>query len=191
MGRSERELMLAGELYWAGDAELVALRRRARRLTRAFNQTTEEEPEERRRLLTELFGAVGPRVEVEPSFRCDYGFNIYAGDNLFMNFGCVLLDCAPIRIGANCLMAPNVHLYAATHPAEPEVRATGRELARPITIGDDVWLGGGVIVCPGVTIGDGCVIGAGSVVTRDVPSRSIAAGNPCRVIRAVDIGRVD
>lgn len=186
MPRSERELMLAGELYLASDPELVALRRKARSLTRRFNQAGEDETDLRREIITELFGAVGSRFEIEPPFRCDYGFNIHAGDNLFMNFGCVVLDCAPIRIGRNVLMGPGVHLYAATHPVEPEVRATGRELAFPITIGDDVWIGGHVVVCPGVTIGDRCVIGAGSVVTRDIPPGSIAAGNPCRVIRRVE-----
>lgn len=183
MPPTERKLMLSGELYLASDPELVALRRRARRLTRLFNQTTEEQPDERRTIITDLFGAVGPRFEIEPAFQCDYGFNIFAGDNVFMNFGCVFLDCAPIRIGRNVLFGPGVHLYAATHPTDPVVRATGRELAFPITIGDDVWIGGGVIVCPNVTIGDRCVIGAGSVVTKDVPAGMVAAGNPCRVIR--------
>lgn len=181
---SERELMLAGALYLASDPELVAARRRARRLTRLFNHTTEEEIEERRRLIAELFGAIGANFEIEPELRCDYGFNIFAGENLYMNFGCVLLDCAPIRLGRNVLMGPGVHLYAATHPTDAGVRATGRELARPITIGNDVWIGGGVIVCPGVTIGDRCVIGAGSVVTKDIPAGMIAAGNPCKVVRS-------
>lgn len=183
---TQHHLMLAGDLYNASDAELVAMRRNARRLTRLFNESKEEEVERRRSLITELFGAVGPKFEIEPPFRCDYGVNIHAGDNLYMNFGCVLLDCAPIRIGRNALFAPNVHLYAATHPVDPRVRATGLELARPITIGDDVWLGGGVIVCPGVTIGDGSVIGAGSVVTKDIPAGVVAAGNPCRVIRVIE-----
>jgi maltose O-acetyltransferase len=178
--------MLAGELYLSADRELVELRRRARRQTRAYNETTEEEPDKRRAILTELFGAAGPRLEVETPFRCDYGWNIFAGDNLYMNFGCVLLDCAPIRLGRNVMMAPNVHLYTATHPVDPVVRASGRELAFPITIGDDVWLGGGAIVCPGVTIGDGAVIGAGSVVTKDIPALCVAVGNPCRVIRTIE-----
>ncbi len=183
--KTERELMLAGEMYLASDPELVEARRRARRLTRMFNQSTEEEVELRRRLIGELFGAVGARFEIEPSFRCDYGFNIYAGENLFVNFGAVFLDCAPIRIGRNAFLAPGVHLYAATHPKDAAERVLGREYALPITIGDDVWLGGGVIVCPGVTIGDRCVIGAGSVVTKNIPAGVVAAGNPCRVIRNV------
>jgi maltose O-acetyltransferase len=181
--KSERELMLAGEMYLASDPELVDARRRARRLTRLFNQSTEEEVELRRRLIGELFGAVGARFEIEPSFRCDYGFNIFAGDNLFVNFGAVFLDCAPIRIGRNAFLAPGVHLYTATHPTDAATRVAGREYALPITIGDDAWLGGRVIVCPGVTIGDRCVIGAGSVVTKNIPAGVVAAGNPCRVIR--------
>lgn len=177
--------MLAGELYVAADPELVAMRRRARRLTRAFNATTEEEPDERLRILRELFGAVGPRAEVEPPFRCDYGSHVFVGDNFYANFGCVILDCAAVRIGRNVMFAPNVQLFAATHPIVAAERIAGPELARPITIGDNVWVGGGAIVCPGVTIGDNAVIGAGSVVTRDVPANVVAAGNPCRVIRAV------
>lgn len=183
--RSERELMLAGEMYLASDPELVEARRRARRLTRLFNQSTEEEPELRRKLIAELFGVIGNKFEIEPSFQCDYGCNIYAGENLFVNFGAVFLDCAPIRIGRNVMMAPGVHLYTATHPTNAVERASGREFALPITIGDDVWLGGGVIVCPGATIGDACVIGAGSVVTKNIPPGMIAVGNPCRVLRPV------
>ncbi len=123
------------------------------------------------------------RFEIEPDFRCDFGFNILAGDNLFMNFGCVLLDCAPITIGDNVLIGPGVHMYAATHPVDPAVKATGRELAFPITIGSDVWIGGHATICPGVTIGDGAVIGAGSVVTKDVPPRTVVAGNPAMPLR--------
>ncbi len=182
---TERELMLSGELYFAYDPELVELRGRARRLTRLYNATREDEPRERERLLRELLGACGERVEIEPPFRCDYGSNIRLGDGVYMNFDCVILDCAPISIGERTLLGPGVHLYAATHPADPDVRATLRELARPISIGRNAWIGGGAIICPGVTIGDEAVIGAGSVVTRDVPARVIAAGNPCRVIRPV------
>lgn len=182
---SEKRKMLAGEPYLPADPELVAERKRARRLTRRFNQTTEEEVEEREGLLKDLFGSVGGRVEIEPPFRCDYGSHIHVGDGFYMNFGGVILDCAEVRIGRNVLCGPGVHLYAATHPLEAAERARGPELAKPIVIGDDVWLGGGVIVCPGVTIGAGTTIGAGSVVTADVPAGVLAAGNPCRVIRAL------
>jgi len=181
--RTERELMLAGELYLAADPELVAERRRARRLTRLYNLTTEEEPDRRPELLRALFGTVGPAVEIEPPFHCDYGWNIDAGDGLYMNFGCVILDCNPVRIGANVLFGPYVQLYAGFHPTDPALRRTGRELAAPITIGDNVWIGGGAIICPGVTIGENSTIGAGSVVTRDIPAGVVAVGNPCRVLR--------
>lgn len=181
--RTEKQKMLAGELYRASDAELVADRLRARALTRRFNATTEEETSEREALLRALLGRVEGRLEIEPPFRCDYGEHIEVGDNLYMNFGCVILDCARVRIGRNVFCGPGVQIYAATHPLDPGIRSEGLESALPVTIGDDVWLGGGVIVCPGVTIGRGSTIGAGSVVTRDVPPNVFAAGNPCRVIR--------
>ena len=149
-------------------------------MTRMYNATTEEETARRRELLVELFGAIGAGEEIEPDFRCDYGFNIRAGAKLFMNFGCVVLDCAPVTIGDGCLFGPGVHIYAATHPTDPAVRLTGRELARPVTIGHNVWVGGGAIICPGVTIGDGAVIGAGAVVTRDVGAGVTVVGNPGR-----------
>lgn len=180
---SELSNMLAGDLYLASDPQLVAMRRRARSITRLFNATREDELETRRSLLTELFGRCTENVEIEPMFQCDYGTNIYLGDRVYMNFGCVILDCAKVTIGERTLLGPNVHLYAATHPTDPRVREGGRELARPISIGRNVWIGGGSIICPGVTIGDNAVIGAGSVVTRDVAAGVIAAGNPCKALR--------
>src|SRR5262249_32580449 len=147
---------------------LTAARARARRLTRAFNATAEDELERRAALLRELFGAAGEGIFIEPPFQCDYGENIHVGERFYANFGCVFLDCAPVRIGHRVLLGPGVHLYAATHPIDPEARAAGPELARPITIGDDAWIGGSVVVLPGVTIGAGTTIGAGSVVTRDI-----------------------
>ena len=177
--------MLAGELYLANDPELVALRNRARQITRAYNSTIETERDVRRTLLNRLLGQMPPKIEIEPPFRCDYGTNIVLGTNFYANFGVVMLDCAPIRIGDNALLAPNVQLYAAHHPLDVQTRLTGAELASPITIGDNVWIGGGAIVLPGVSIGDNVTIGAGSVVTRDVPSNVVAVGNPCRVIREI------
>ena len=177
---SELDLMLAGKLYLASDPELVKLRRNARRLTRLFNQTTEEEPERRSALLAELFGRLGPGAEIEPPFRCDYGFNIRAGARLYMNFGCVVLDCGSVTIGDGCLFGPGVHIYGATHPTDAAVRRSGRELGTHVTIGNNVWIGGGAIICPGVRIGDDAVIGAGSVVTRDVSAGEIVVGNPAR-----------
>ena len=183
---SERRKMLAGQLYRASDAELTAARRRARRLTRMFNLTTEEESERRLQLLAELFGRIGLSIEIEPPFACDYGTNIHAGDGLYLNFGCVILDCARVDIGCNVQMGPGVHIYTAHHPTDPNARATGLELATAVRIGEQVWIGGGARICPGVTIGDGATIGAGSVVVKDVPARVIAAGNPCRILRRLD-----
>ena len=181
--QSQRQKMLAGELYLASDPELVALRARARQITRAYNNTTESERDVRRALLNRLLGRMAPKMEIEPPFRCDYGTNIFIGDNFYANFGVVMLDCAEIHIGDNAFLAPNVQLYTAHHPLDPQIRASGLEAATPIRIGDNVWLGGGAIVLPGVTIGDNTTIGAGSVVTRDIPGGVVAAGNPCRVLR--------
>lgn len=180
--------MLAGELYLAADPELVGLRRAARRLTRRYNETGEDETDVRLDILRTLLGRSGPRLEIEPPFRCDYGTHIEVGDGFYMNFDGVILDCAPVTIGDDVLCGPGVHIYAATHPLQPDVRITGLESARPVTIGNRVWLGGGVIVCPGVTIGDGTTIAAGSVVTRDIPAGVLAGGNPCRVIRSLAPG---
>ena len=183
--RTEREKMIAGELYRPDDPELVQLRLRARRLTRLFNATTEEEPERRQELLRELFGTLPDPVEIEPPFRCDYGLNIHAGPGLFINFGCVILDVAEVHIGSGVMLAPNVQILSATHPLDPEERQSCWELGKPIRNANRVWLGGGVIVCPGVTIGDDAVIGAGSVVTRDIPAGVVAVGNPAREVRRV------
>ena len=181
--RTEREKMVAGEPYFPYDDELVAARKAARRLTRPYNATTEDEVEERERLLRALFGRVEGRVEVEPPFRCDYGFNISVGDGFYANFGCVVLDIAPVTFGRRVLLGPNVHVYAVNHPMDAAERATSIEQGKPVTVGDDVWIGGGSILCPGETVGDRSVIGAGSVVTKDIPPDVFAAGNPCRVIR--------
>jgi maltose O-acetyltransferase len=178
--------MLAGELYRAADPELSAMRRRARWLTRTYNQTTEDETDRRLVILKELFGRLGARAEVEPPFHCDYGRHIFAGDGLYLNTGCVILDCAEVHLGESVLCGPYVQIYTAHHPLDPALRAAGPELATPVRIGDRVWIGGGAIVCPGVIIGTGSVISAGSVVTRDVPPGVVAAGNPCRVLRPID-----
>jgi maltose O-acetyltransferase len=180
---SELKKMLAGELYLASDPELVSMRKRARRLTRNFNQTTEEDRSLRTEILKELFGSVEGKIEIEPPFQCDYGVHIYAGQDLFMNFGCVVLDCAEVHIGKQVAIGPHVQIYTATHPLDAELRCSGPELAKEIRIDDCVWIGGGSILCPGVTIGKGSTIGAGSVVVKDIPPHVLAAGNPCRVIR--------
>ncbi|WP_141731984.1 sugar O-acetyltransferase [Oligoflexus tunisiensis] len=180
--RTEREKMLAGEFYQPLDPELVALREEARDLTQAYNATREVEQGDRLSLLKRLLGSMGADVCIQPPFFCDYGFNIHLGDRVFFNFNCVVLDVCEVRIGDVCLFGPAVQIYAATHPMNAELRRQ-QEFARPVTIGSDVWVGGGSIICPGVTIGSRTVIGAGSVVTRDVPGGVFAAGNPCRVIR--------
>jgi maltose O-acetyltransferase len=184
---AEKALMLAGELYLASDPALALERREARRLIRLYNGTTEDEPDHRRQILVELIGTIGERCEIEPPFRCDYGSLITLGDGFFANFGCVILDCNRVTIGRDVMFGPGVHVYAATHPVDPVVRASGRELGLSVTIGDGVWVGGGSIILPGVTIGEGSTIGAGSVVTKSIPPRVVAAGVPCRVIRALDL----
>ena len=181
--KSEREKMLAGEPYVAADPELAALNMRAQTLLHAFNASPPAAFEERRELIRQLFGAAGVNCEVKQPFFCDYGAHIRAGDNLFINYDCVILDCNVVTLGHNVMLGPKVQIYTAHHSLDPEVRRTLVEMASPVHIGDDVWVGGGAIICPGVTVGAGSAIGAGSVVTRDIPPRMLAAGNPCRVIR--------
>jgi len=180
--------MLRGELYLANDPELAADSAYAQELLERYNATRHAEQGERDRLLGELLGEVGEGVVVKPPFRCDYGRHISIGAGTFVNYGCVMLDVVPIRIGAACQIATNVQLLAATHPLDPGKRRDGWESGEPITIGENVWLGGGVIVCPGVSIGDDTVVGAGAVVTRDLPAGVVAVGNPARVVRALGDG---
>ena len=182
MVRSEREKMLAGELYDPLDPELVRARDRARDLCQDLNATREAQREERRVILRELFGAGGEHVWMQPPFFCDYGFNILLGEKCFFNFNCVVLDVCRVTIGSHTQIGPAVQIYTATHPLDAERRRT-QEFGIAVHVGSDVWIGGGAIICPGVTIGSRCVIGAGSVVTRDIPEGVFAAGNPCRVIR--------
>jgi maltose O-acetyltransferase len=181
---SEREKMLAGELYDPLDPELVTGRERARDLCQALNATRESETEVRRGLLRELFGAGGESVWMQPPFFCDYGANIELGERVFFNFNCVVLDVCRVRIGDFSLFGPAVQIYTPMHPLDAELRRR-EEYGKPVEIGSDVWVGGGAIILPGVRIGSRAVIGAGSVVTRDVPDGMFAAGNPCRVIREI------
>lgn len=186
-GRSvEWERMLAGELYNPMDEMLVRERLRSQRLCRELNTLDPEQPARRRELLAELLLEFGERSEIISPFYCDYGSHIRMGAGAFMNFNCVVLDCSWVTIGDRTLIGPAVQIYAATHPLDPAVRAQGVENAKPVTVGPDVWIGGGAILCPGVSIGAGTTIGAGSVVTRDIPARVFAAGNPCRVIRSLE-----
>lgn len=184
--RSELEKMLAGELYLSSDPELVALRARARRLCKRFGETDPEDRAGRAHLLGELLGAVGENVWIEPPFFCDYGTYISLGRAVQINFNCVILDCSPVRIGDQTLIAPNVTISPAAHPVDAVERAKGPEMGYPVGIGSRVWIGAGAIIGPGVTIGDESTIGAGSVVMKDVPARVVAAGNPCRVLRSLD-----
>lgn len=177
--------MLAGELYRADDAELTRERTRARELTARFNASEPGDEAGRRALLAELLASVGEGAWIEPPFYCDYGWNISLGARAFLNFDCVLLDCAPVVIGDGCLLGPGVQLCAATHPLDPTIRADWLEFAFPITLGANVWIGAGVIVGAGVTVGENSVIGAGSVVLSAVPANVLAAGSPCRVVRGL------
>ena len=180
-----REKMLAGEMYDPLDSELVAARARARKLCQRLNSTSESDLEARRLVLKELFGKGGESVSLQPPFYCDYGANIELGESVFFNFNCIVLDVCRVRIGDFTLLGPAVQIYTPMHPFDAEQRRK-EEYGKPIDIGSDVWVGGGAVILAGVRIGSRAVIGAGSVVTRDVPEGVVAAGNPCRVIRAVD-----
>jgi maltose O-acetyltransferase len=183
--RSQRERMLAGDPYVASDPELQKASRRAIGLCEQYNRTSVNEPDERQRILRELLGSVGAEVEIRPPFHCDYGAQIRIGARTFANFNLVALDVAHITIGEDVQIGPNVQLLTATHPVEPEPRRAKIEGAKPISIGNNVWLGGGVIVCPGVTIGENTVVGAGAVVVRDLPANVVAVGNPARIVRRI------
>ena len=183
--RTEKERMLQEGLYRAGNEELREDVRKSRQLTRLFNNTTEEQMDYRQVLLKKMFKATGEDIYIEPPFRCDYGTNTTIGNNFYANFDCVFLDVAPITIGDNCMFGPKVSLLTPGHPIDAVVRNSGLEFGRAITIGDNVWFGGNVVVNPGVTIGDNTIIGSGAVVTKDIPDNVIAAGNPCKVIRAI------
>jgi maltose O-acetyltransferase len=184
MMRTEKEKMLAGELYDALDPALVTAREHARNLCQDLNATRELEQETRRRILVELLGSGGDTAWMQPPFYCDYGTNIYLGERVYFNFNCVVLDVCEVHVGDFTFFGPAVQIYAATHPLNAQLRRT-QEFGRPVSIGSDVWVGGGSVILPGVTIGAGTVIGAGSVVTRDIPSGVVAVGNPCRVLRSI------
>ncbi|WP_127573888.1 sugar O-acetyltransferase [Georgenia faecalis] len=184
--RTMRERMLAGDLYLADDPELAEASASALDLMDTFNMTTVRQRRVRESLLRELLGEVGEGTEIRPPLYVDYGSNIRIGARCFANFGLVALDVAPITVGDDVQMGPNVQLLTPTHPVEPGPRRDKWEAAKPITIGDNVWLGGGVIVLPGVTIGENTVVGAGAVVTKDLPANVVAVGNPARIVRRID-----
>ena len=182
---TEKEKQQKGLLYYGSDQELSADRDAAKQLCYEFNFSSPADSEKRREILAKLFGSVGKGIWIEPMFQCDYGYHIHVGDNFYVNHNCVMLDCAPICFGDNVLVGPNCGFYTAGHPLDVERRTQWLEYAKPIHVGNNVWFGGNAVVLPGVTIGDDVVIGAGSVVTKDIPSGVLAAGNPCKVIREI------
>lgn len=179
---TEKEKMLAGMFYNAADKELFMDRQRAKKLCKKFNELDPEKYEERKMLLKKLFQTEN-EYYIEPNFFCDYGYNIKIGKNFYANHNCTILDVNTVKIGNNVMFAPNVQVYTATHPLDAQQRISGKEMGYPIEIGDNVWIGGGAIICPGVKIGKNSTIGAGSVVTKDIPENVVAAGNPCKVIK--------
>ncbi|MDY1036741.1 maltose O-acetyltransferase [Enterobacteriaceae bacterium RIT714] len=180
----EKQKMIAGELYRPSDETLRADRLRARHLVHRYNHTEPDAKAERRTILTELLGHAGDAY-IEPSFRCDYGYNIFLGKGFYANFDCVVLDVCPVHIGDNCMLAPGVHIYTATHPLDATERNSGAELGKPVTIGHNVWIGGRAVINPGVTIGDNVVVASGAVVTKDVPANVVVGGNPAKIIKTL------
>ncbi|WP_254279490.1 sugar O-acetyltransferase [Haloarcula marina] len=180
---SEKERMLRGDLYDADDPQLVAERNHARELTRRYNQTATDEDAERDAILTDLLGSRGEDCHVEPPFRCDYGSNVHVGENFYANFDCVVLDVCRVDIGKNCQLGPGVHVYTATHPLDASERIAGPEYGKPVTVGDNVWVGGRAVLNPGVTVGNDAVVASGAVVTEDVPDNVVVGGNPATVVK--------
>ncbi|WP_373239872.1 maltose O-acetyltransferase [Kluyvera ascorbata] len=178
----EKRKMIAGDVYRPADDTLKADRMRARQLIHRYNHTGPDEKAERHELLAELLGTTHDAY-IEPTFRCDYGYNIHLGANFYANFDCVMLDVCPIHIGDNCMLAPGVHIYTATHPLDATERNSGIEYGKPVTIGHNVWIGGRAVINPGVTIGDNVVIASGAVVVKDVPANAVIGGNPARIIK--------
>lgn len=181
--KTEKEKMLQGELYNASDKELVEERIHARKLTGLYNQMDREA---RYTLLKQLFGSLGAATYVEPPFRCDYGYNIHVGENFYANFDCVILDECCVIIGKNCSLGPGVHIYTATHPLDAQERIQGLEYGKPVTIGDNVWIGGKAVINPGRTIGKNVVIASGSIVTKDIPDNVVVGGNPAKILKYLD-----
>ena len=181
--KTEWEKLQDGEIYNDFDQDLFNRRVEAKKLFRAYNRLDDDEVEKRNEIMQKLFKSVGQNVWIEPDFRCEFGKNISIGDDVYINFGCVILDCGPVTIGNQVLIGPNVGIYDASHALDAQERMDGALIPGKISIGNRVWIGGGTIILPGVTIGDDTVIGAGSIVTHDIPSGVVAVGNPCRVLR--------
>ncbi|WP_409508930.1 sugar O-acetyltransferase [Bacillus spizizenii] len=183
----EKEKMLAGDLYNPSDPELAKDRQNASQLVRIYNQSTETEVVKRVNLLKELLCSSGENVYMQPNIRFDYGYNTYVGDNFFANFDCTILDVCEVRFGDNCMLGPSVQIYTATHPLHPTERNSGLEYGKPITFGNNVWIGGSSVINPGVTIGNNVVIAAGSVVTKNAPDNVVVGGNPAQLIKHLEI----
>lgn len=182
---SEKEKMLSGQPYKSFEPQLFEERQWAKDLNYQINQLHPFKLEERNELFKKLLGRTGKQFHIEPPFYCDYGYNITIGENFYSNYNCIILDCAPVTIGDNVLLAPNVSIYTAGHPIHYEPRNEAYEYAFPVTIGNNVWIGGNTVINPGITIGGNTVIGSGSVVTKDIPANVIAVGSPCKVIRSI------
>ncbi|WP_456275115.1 maltose acetyltransferase domain-containing protein [Bacillus sp. AK128] len=185
--KTEKEKMIAGEMYNSADPQLMKEREHTRGLLRQFNQTLEIESEKRTELLKEILGSAGENVYIEPTIRFDYGYNTYVGKDFYANFDCLILDVCEVRIGDNCMLGPGVHIYTATHPVDAVERNAGKEFGKPVTIGDNVWIGGRAVINPGIKIGDNSVIASGSIVTKDIPDNVVVGGNPAKVIKQIQI----
>lgn len=185
---TEKEKMIQGKMYRSSDETLVNDRLKSRQFQKTFNALDVSQKEQRDGLLRKWLGTVGSNAYIEPTFKCDYGYNIHVGENFYANFDCVFLDVCPIIIKDNVMLAPGVHIYTATHPLDPHERNSGLEYGKPVTIGNNVWIGGGAIINPGVTIQDNAVIASGAVVTKDVETNTLVAGNPARVIKVISRG---
>ncbi len=182
---NEKEKMLAGELYNPFDKELVALRLNARLLVEELNRTSAAHQGERVRIIKTILGSTGKNCFIEAGFNCDYGCNIHVGNNFWANFGVTILDPAEVRIGKNCFVGPQVGLYTATHPLDPKARVSGKAMARPITLGDNCWIGGHAVINPGVNLGDNVVVASGAVVTQSFGDNVVLGGNPAKVIKTL------
>ena len=184
--KTQKQKMLASEAFKTGDPELMADKKNARILAEKYNHSSEEDLSYRKSLLKELFGTCGENIFIKPPFHCDYGYQIFVGENFFANFDCVFLDAAPIEIGDNCMIGPKTCIYAISHPLDPIERRKGIGLPKKVTIGNNVWIGGGVTILPGVSLGNNVIVGAGSVVTKSFPDNVVIAGNPAKIIKKIE-----
>ena len=184
---TEKEKMLAGEAFNTNDAELMNDKKNARILAEQYNHSSEENPDLRKSILKSLFGKCGEQIIIKPPFHCDYGYQISVGENFIVNFDCVFLDAAPIEIGDNCMIGPKTCIYTISHPFNPQERQKGIGLPKKVTLGNNVWIGGGATILPGISLGNNVIVGAGSVVTKSFPNNVVIAGNPARIIKKIEV----